>query len=144
MTVITVGSKYEVYVRSPASSHRQILKQPFQTLAIKWEVNIFEKKSSCVFLPASLSCVFLPASLSLCRCRWLYNNITPHGPDDGSVEPKRHSVDFTSHWIYPSTWIVWLSIFLYILSDFNPLFTSISYIYMCVCVFACVCLCVHV
>ena len=29
VTVITVGSKYEVYVRSPASSHMQTLKQPF-------------------------------------------------------------------------------------------------------------------
>ena len=37
VTVITVGSKYEVYVRSPASSHMQTLKQPFQTLAIKTE-----------------------------------------------------------------------------------------------------------
>ena len=50
------------------------LKQPFQTLAIKWEVNIFLKTSSCVlhsrvFLPAS----FILASLSLCRCGWLYN-----------------------------------------------------------------------
>ena len=45
VTVITVGSKYEVYVRSPASSHMQTLKQPFQTLAIKWEVNIIVKKS---------------------------------------------------------------------------------------------------
>ena len=48
VTVITVGSKYEVYVRSPASSHMQTLNQPFQTLAIKWEVNIFLNKSSCV------------------------------------------------------------------------------------------------
>ena len=74
VTVITVGSKYEVYVRSPASSHMQTLKQPFQTLAIKWEVNIFEKKSSCVFS----SCVFimrpsfLRLSLILCHCdRWM-------------------------------------------------------------------------
>ena len=30
--------------------------------------------------------------------RWLnIADITPHGPDDGSVEPKRYSVDFTSH-----------------------------------------------
>ena len=43
VTVITVGSKYEVYVRSPASSHMQTLKQPFQTLAIKWEVNIVQE-----------------------------------------------------------------------------------------------------
>ena len=41
VTVITVGSKYEVYVRSPASSHMLT----FRTLAIKWEVNIFLKKS---------------------------------------------------------------------------------------------------
>ena len=52
------------------------LEQPFRTLAIKWEVNIFVKKSSCVFLPA-LS--FMHLSLLLCRCdaawtcKWLYN-----------------------------------------------------------------------
>ena len=34
------------------------LQQPFRTLAIKWEVNIFPKKSSCVFLHAS----FFPAA----------------------------------------------------------------------------------
>ena len=66
------------------------LEQPFRTLAIKWEVNIIVKKSSCVFLPAS----FIPASLSLCRCElfyiymcmyadvnlhmWLYNNLHEH------------------------------------------------------------------
>ena len=50
------------------------LKQPFRTLAIKWEVNIIVKKSSC-FLS---SCVFLCASVftiieSLWYGRWLYN-----------------------------------------------------------------------
>ena len=30
------------------------LEQPFRTLAIKWQGNFFLKKSSCVFLPASL------------------------------------------------------------------------------------------
>ena len=65
VTVITVRSKYEVYVRSPASSHMQTLSNPFQTLQIKWEVNIFVKKSSCVFLPASLSCVVYS-----CVCLW--------------------------------------------------------------------------
>ena len=50
VTVITVGSKYEVYVRSPASSHMQNLEQPFRTLAIKREVKILLKKSSCVFI----------------------------------------------------------------------------------------------
>ena len=53
VTVITVGSKYEVYVRSPAPSHMLTLEQPFRTLAIKWEVNIIVKKSSCVFPLAS-------------------------------------------------------------------------------------------
>ena len=57
VTVITVGSKYEVYVRSPASSHMQPFNNPFETLAIKWEVNIFEKKSSCVFILRFPSCV---------------------------------------------------------------------------------------
>ena len=48
VSVITVGSKYEVYVRSLAPSHMLTLEQPFRTLQIKWEVNIFLKKSSCV------------------------------------------------------------------------------------------------
>ena len=75
VTVITVGSKYEVYVRSSAPSHMQTVEQPFRTLAIKWEVNIFLKKSSCVvsscililhasFIPA-LSCVVYS-----CVCLW--------------------------------------------------------------------------
>ena len=41
------------------------LEQPFRTLAIKWEVTIIVKKSSCVFLPASLSCVIYS-----CVCLW--------------------------------------------------------------------------
>ena len=57
--------------------------QPFQTLAINWEVNIFVKKSSCVLHSCVLSsCVFVLASvLILCRCdaewccRWLYNTL---------------------------------------------------------------------
>ena len=66
VTVITVGSKYEAYVRSPASSH---LNKPFEPLQIKWEVTMLLKKCSCVFLPASFlhasfcvrlySCVFV-------------------------------------------------------------------------------------
>ena len=43
------------------------LEQPFRTLAIKWEMNIFLKKSSCVFLPASLSCVVYS-----CVCLWYW------------------------------------------------------------------------
>ena len=41
------------------------LEQPFRTLAIEWEVNIIVKKSSCVFLPASLSCLVYS-----CVCLW--------------------------------------------------------------------------
>ena len=53
------------------------LEQPFRTLAIKWEVNIIVKKSSC-FLS---SCVFLCASVftiieSLWYGKWVYNNRT--------------------------------------------------------------------
>ena len=71
VTVITVGSKYEVYVRSPASSHMQTLKQPFQTLAIKWQVNIIEKKSSASSLMRRLSlCQYLP-SICMCISAWI-------------------------------------------------------------------------
>ena len=58
-------SKYWSYVRSPVPSHMLTFEQPFRTLAIKWDVNIFQKKSSCVFLPASLSCVVYS-----CVCLW--------------------------------------------------------------------------
>ena len=76
MMVITVGSKYEVYVQSPASSPMQPFNNPFETLAIKWEVNIFEKKSSCVvsssvFLLRLSACVFIIESLWYGK--WVYN-----------------------------------------------------------------------
>ena len=64
VTVITVGSKYEVYVQSPASSHMLT----FRTLAIKWEVNIVKK----VFLRLS-ACVFIIESLWYGK--WLYNTL---------------------------------------------------------------------
>ena len=103
MTVITVGSKYEVYVRSPAPSHMQTFNNPFRTLTNKVRGKILLKKSSCVFLPAfsflrfyhalfntaSLSCVlhscvilhesiFLRASVftiieSVWYGKWVYN-----------------------------------------------------------------------
>ena len=74
VTVITVGSKYEVYVRSQAPSHMHTLNNPFEPLQIKREVNIIVKKSSC-FLS---SCVFLCASVftiieSLWYDKWVYN-----------------------------------------------------------------------
>ena len=83
VTVITVGSRnYSLCSVSSSLSHAT-LEQPFRTLAIKWEVHIFVKKSSCVFILPASSCVFLHASvLLLCRydaawtCIWEYN-ITP-------------------------------------------------------------------
>ena len=50
LTAISLGSKYFSSVRSPTLSHTQTLSNPFRTLAIKWGVNIFVKKSSCVCL----------------------------------------------------------------------------------------------
>ena len=101
MTVITVGSKYEVYVRSPASSHMQTLKQPFQTLQIKWEVNIFLKKSSCVFFPASFICasVVYHASVIIASVCIQYIYVCNRGI-------KSH---FSSLW-YDSTWD-WTQVF---------------------------------
>ncbi len=48
------GSKYCSYVRSPAPSHMHPLSNPFVPLQIKGEVNILLKKSSCVFIIASV------------------------------------------------------------------------------------------
>ena len=52
------------------------LEQPFRNLAINWEVNIFLKKSFCVFLLVSLSLCCCDAAWT---CKWLYNS-TPHSP----------------------------------------------------------------
>ena len=59
VTAISLGSKYFSSVRPPAPSHMQPLNNPFEPLQIKWEVNILLKKTSCVFLRAS---VFVSAS----------------------------------------------------------------------------------
>ena len=49
--------------------------------------------------------------------RWFnMTNIIPHNPDDGSLEPKRYSVNFASQKISPSTLITLLSFFLHKLS----------------------------
>ena len=67
------GQNITVYVQSPAPSHTQTLSNPFRTFAIKWEVYILLKKSSCVFssrvclyhcvgmYPVYI-CIFLPES----------------------------------------------------------------------------------
>ena len=83
VTVITVGSKYEVYVRSPAPSHMLT----FRTLTNKVRGNYVVKEvflclPSCVFIMRRL---FMHLSLMLCRCdaewwcRWLYNSFTTPG-----------------------------------------------------------------
>ena len=63
MTVISVGSKYEVYVRSPASSHMQPFNNPFEPcnkVRGKYIVKeVFLRFPSC-FLS---SCIFLCASV---------------------------------------------------------------------------------
>ena len=80
MTVITVGSKYEVYVRSPALSHMQTLEQPIRTLAIKWEVNMLLKKSSCLFLRTSV-CIIE----SLWYGKWVYICVYLHESADDNT-----------------------------------------------------------
>ena len=67
LTVITFGSKYFSYVRSPAPSHTQTLSNPFRNLTNKVRGKIFYKE---VFLRLSVCvvyyCVFiLRLSLSL-------------------------------------------------------------------------------
>ena len=71
LPIITLGSKHFSYVLFPARSHMQTLSNPFRTLAIKWELNIFIKKSSCVCL---CHCVLI--IVSLWCCRWRYNKMT--------------------------------------------------------------------
>ena len=58
-------------------------------------------------------------------------NITPHGPNDDSVEPKRYSVDLS---INLSFHLDRCYQFFYILSDYNPLFTFHIYIYIYICI----------
>ena len=55
-----------------------------------------------------------------------YKNLRD-GPDDGSVEPKRYSVDpLINHSFHLDRCYQ----FFYILSDYNPLFTLHIYIYI--------------
>ena len=81
MTVITVGSKYEVYVRSPAPSHMQTLKTLSNPYYKVRGNNIFVKKSSCfVSSCVSLRASFISASViiaSVC-IQYIYvcNNIS--------------------------------------------------------------------
>ena len=79
------------------------------------------------------------------KYRWLkIVNITPHSPDDGSVEAKRYCVDLS---INLSFHLDRCYQFFYILSDYNPLFTfhsSCVCVRVCVCVCLCLCLCVMI
>ena len=68
VTVITVGSKYEVYVRSSASSHMLT----FRNLAIKWEVNIFLKKSFLHLYHASFIHASVFDVVSCCDAEWTF------------------------------------------------------------------------
>ena len=54
MTAISLGSKYCSYVRSPAHSHSKTPHNLFEPWQIKWEVYILLKKSSCIFIIASV------------------------------------------------------------------------------------------
>ena len=98
LTAITLGSKYFSYVRSPAPSHTQTLSKPFWTLAIKWEVNIFIKKSSCVCysLRQYVSSIYMYISAWICR--WQYNNKTLTGTTTlGQSEPGSNGNEGVLH-----------------------------------------------
>ena len=74
------GQNITVYVRSPDPSHTQTLSNPFRTLAIKWEVNILLKKSSCVchyHCVCVYHCVGMyPAYICIFLHEHVYENIT--------------------------------------------------------------------
>ena len=74
VTVITVGSRnYSLCSVSSSLSHAT-LEQPIRTLAIKWEVNIFIKKSSCVVYACIwlIHCVFILPSCVVYYCVLIY------------------------------------------------------------------------
>ena len=79
------------------------LHQPFRTLAIKWEVNIIVKKSSCVFLPASLSCVVYS-----CVCLWYCVVVMLHERvNDYTTVGSRSNGNEEVHRIPQSSRITW-------------------------------------
>ena len=85
--------------------------------------NLYNKEK--VFLIIQISPRFLHFAF-LNIHRWLnINNITPHGPDDDSVEPKRNSVNLS-----PSSEITLLSIFLYIVRLQSFIYFIYIYIYI--------------
>ena len=105
------------------------LEQPFRTLAIKWEVNMLLKKTSCVFLLASLSLSRCDAAWT---CKWLYN-ISRFGACASRVLQGF------------KTWFKMLlkkssCVFLPAFSFMRPLFLRLS---ACVCLYCCVVVMLH-
>ena len=72
-------SKYEVYVRSPAPSHMQTLKNPFEPCN-KLRGKMLLKKSSCLFLHASVSIIE-----SLWYGKWVYICVFLHESADDNT-----------------------------------------------------------
>ena len=50
-------------------------------------------------------------------------NITPHGPDDGSVEPKRYSVDLSINLSFHLDYLV-INLYIYIYSLENQMISN--------------------
>ena len=97
----------------------------------------------------------------VCVCVWKVNihrwlktaNITPHGPDDGSAEPKRYSVDLSinlSFHLNRYYQFFYIYIYIYIYDDEEGglrvcvCMCMCVYVYVCICVSVCVCMCVCV
>ena len=76
VTVITVGSKYEVYVRSPANPWTTLSKPCNKVRGKNIVKEVFLRLYPASFLPVSSSCVFLCASLLLSRYDTAYEYIT--------------------------------------------------------------------
>ena len=79
MTVITVGSKYEVYVRSPVPSHMQPLNNPFDPLhplflhllSLRWYVSSIYMYATIVYIKCnSKSTVLGIYAFLLVRLGW--------------------------------------------------------------------------
>ena len=116
-----------------------------------WE-NMYSKKKLAVKL-ANQRLMFKLRQLYIFSRRFLYFtfliihrylkiiNITPHGPDDGSVEPKRYSVDpLINHSFHLDRCYQ----FFYVLSDYNTLLTLHIYIYIYIYIYIPLYICVYI
>ena len=124
---------WSLYSVSSILSHAN-LEQPFRTLAIKWEVNIFLKKSSCVVC----SCVYLSA----CVCLYYYWVVMIR---QMSIQHLSISFQTRSHRLHLSQCVhIYLSIYLSLIISIGRSFTQTLSVWSYLSIYQSICFCLFI